>query len=380
MADVFYAHAENYDTSNLDAALNAALLPCIEQAGGVQGKRVMIKPNFLEWKGHDKPVCVAPELLLALCRLLKNSGAEKIAVIENPAVKSAPVIVENMGIAAELAKLGVHVANCEDYQFIDMPQNCAFRRMELAQEYREYDLVIDFAKAKTHAMMTLTLAVKNLFGLVRGSERLGWHLAVGRDYAKFTDMLLDIYALVKPHISIVDAVIAMEGNGPGSGTPVELNFIACSCDALALDASVSQKLGVNDLLLITQAHKRGMETAFTDHGDIPDVRSIVLPDPPQMGLEWGVYFPPKLREMLRKYMVAKPEVYSDRCIGCGMCVKMCPPQSLKLVNGKPVFKLNDCIRCFCCQEHCPAGAIISRKTRLMRWADKLEKFIRKMVH
>ena len=379
MAEVFYAHTANYSASDLDAALASALLPCIDSCGGVLGKRVMIKPNFLEWKGHDKPVCVAPELLLAVCRLLKNSGAVKIAVIENPAVKSAPVIVENMGIAAELSALGVYVANCENYQFVDMPQNCAFRRMELAQEYLEYDLVIDFAKAKTHAMMTLTLAVKNLFGLVRGSERLGWHLAVGRDYAKFTDMLLDIYALVKPQISIVDAVIAMEGNGPGSGTPVGLDFIACSCDALALDASVAQKLGVDDLLLITQAQQRGMDISFTDRGDIPEIRSIVLPDPPQMGLEWGVYFPPKLREMLRRYMVARPEVAHARCIGCGMCVKMCPPQSLKLVNGKPVFKLNDCIRCFCCQEHCPVGAIISRKTRLMRWADKFEKFIRKII-
>ena len=380
MAEVYYARAADYTGAELDAALDIALRPCMENIGGVQGKRVMIKPNFLEWKGHDKPVCVAPELLLALCRKLKTSGAGKIAVIENPAVKSAPVIVENMGIAEELASLGVHVANCENYRFVEMPQTCSFRRMELAQEYCDYDVVIDFAKAKTHAMMTLTLAVKNLFGLVRGSERLGWHLAVGRDYSRFADMLLDIYALVKPQISIVDAVIAMEGNGPGSGTPVGLDFIACSNDALALDASVAQKMGVNDLLLIAQAQKRGFSAEFTDCGDIPEIHPITLPAPPQMGLEWGVYFPPKLREMLRRHMVAKPEVASDRCIGCGMCVKMCPPQSLKLVNGKPVFKLNDCIRCFCCQEHCPVGAIISRKTWLMRWADKLEKFIRKTVH
>lgn len=379
MHNVYYAHAENYGDKALDDALLSAFLPCVESVGGVQGKRVMIKPNFLEWKGHDKPVCVAPELLLALCRLLKNLGAQQIAVIENPAVKSAPVIVEQMGIASTLDDMGVHVANCEDYQFTDMPESSSFRRMELAQEFRKYDLVIDFAKAKTHAMMTLTLAVKNLFGLVRGSERLGWHLAVGRDYQRFTDMLLDIYSLVAPQISIVDAVVAMEGNGPGSGTPVDLNFIACSTDALALDASVSKKMGVDDLLLISRAAARGMDTGFTDFGDIPAVHKIVLPDPPQMALEWGVYFPPKLREFLRRRMVARPELIPHRCIGCGMCVRMCPPESLKLIDGKPVFKLNECIRCFCCQEHCPAGAIVSRKTRFMKFADRFEKFIRKII-
>lgn len=380
MHKVYYANADNYDNKALDNALLSAFLPCVESVGGVNGKRVMIKPNFLEWKGHDKPVCVAPELLLALCRLLKTLGAQEIAVIENPAVKSAPVIVENMGISKELSELGVIVANCADYQLCPMAEASAFHQLELAQEFRKFDLVIDFAKAKTHAMMTLTLAVKNLFGLVRGSERLGWHLAVGRDYERFADMLLDIYSIVKPQISIVDAVVAMEGNGPGSGTPVNLNFIACSTDALALDASVAEKLGVDDLLVVKQAQKRALDISFTDCGDIPEVVAIKLPDPPQMGLEWGVYFPPKLREFLRRNMVAKPELDSKLCVGCGICVKMCPPESLKLVNGRPVFKLNECIRCFCCQEHCPKGAITSRKTVLMKFFDNLEKFIRKIIH
>ena len=378
MNNVYYAHAENYDDKVLDNALLSAFMPCVDPIGGVQNKRVMIKPNFLEWKGHDKPVCVAPELLLALCRLLKNLGVQEIAVIENPAVKSAPAIVENMGISNELAALGVEVANCADYRLCTMTEASSFHQMELAQEFRNFDLVIDFAKAKTHAMMTLTLAVKNLFGLVRGSERLGWHLAVGRNYEQFADMLLDIYSIVKPHISIVDAIVAMEGNGPGSGTPVELNFIACSTDALALDASVASKMGVDDLLVVKQAQKRNFDTTFNDCGDIPEKTVIKLPDPPQMGLEWGVYFPPKLRDFLRRNMVAKPELDSGLCIGCGVCVKMCPPQSLKLVNNRPVFKLNECIRCFCCQEHCPKGAITSRKTILMKLADKFEKFIRKI--
>ena len=125
---------------------------------------------------------------------------------------------------------------------------------------------------------------------MRGSERLGWHLVVGRDYERFADMLLDIYSMVKPQISIIDAVVAMEGNGPGSGAPVNLNFIACSTDALALDASVAAKLGVDDLLVVKQAQKRSLDTTFTDCGDIPETIAIKLPDPPRMGLEWGVYF------------------------------------------------------------------------------------------
>lgn len=378
MSNVYYAFSSDYRQENLVPALEKCLSPVLAEAGGVSGKRVMIKPNFLEWKGADKPVCVSPEMLVELCRILLAQGAEKVAVIENPAVRTAPVIVENMGIASALADMGVEVANCSDYRFVDMPEKSAFRRMEVACEYENFDLVIDFAKAKTHAMMTLTLAVKNLFGLIRGSERLGWHLAVGRDFNRFADMLLDIYLLVKPHISIIDAVVAMEGNGPGSGTPVKLNFIACSSDAVALDASVSGKMGVDDLLLIRCAGKRGLNVEYQDLGDVPPVRQVELPSPPEMALEWGVYFPVRLRNLLRKWMVSRPAVEKSRCVGCGMCARMCPPQSLKIVNGKPVFKLSECIRCFCCQEHCPYGAITSRKTVFMSLADKVEKMIRKI--
>lgn len=379
MTKVYYAAANEYLPEKLYPALQKALLPVAADVGGFAGKRVMIKPNFLEWKGAEIPVCVDPQLLVNLCRIIKDEGAAFIAVIENPAVKSAPVIVEKMGITSELENLGVEVKNCGDYQYVDMPENSAFRRMELASEYRDFDLVIDFAKAKTHAMMTLTLAVKNLFGLIRGSERLGWHLAVGRDFSRFADMLIDIYLLVKPHISIIDAIVAMEGNGPGSGTPVQLNFIACSSDAAALDASVAEKMGVNDLLTVQRAAARGIDTSFADHGDIPDIHPVQLPAPPQPALEWGVYFPPKLREFLRKRMVASPKLTPSRCIGCGMCAKMCPPQSLKMVDGKPVFKLNECIRCFCCQEHCPCGAITSREGRLMKFFSGVEKFLRKII-
>ena len=378
MIDIHYAAADDYTPEKLDRCLAAILSPVISGYGGLSGKSVMIKPNLLEYRKENDPASVHPQLLAALCRYLQANGASEIAIVENPAVRTADAIVEAMGISADISACGTVVKNCRDYQKSSMPVNCRYHRIEVAAEYRKYDLVIDFAKAKTHAMMVLTCGVKNLFGLVRGSERLAWHLAVGRNFDDFADMLLDLYLLVKPHITLLDAIVGMEGNGPGSGDAVELGFLAASSDALALDLSVAERLGATDIPVLNRAKARGLAMEFRNCGEVPEIHPVKLPEVPEPKLEWGVYFPVKLRVMLRSMLVSKPVVERKKCIACGLCVQKCPPQTLKLNNGKLKFDYSSCIRCFCCQEFCPKGAITVEKSRWMKLLSFLEKVIRKL--
>ena len=374
---VTFAAIGNYDPPALRPALEQVLTRHFEAVGGIPGRSVMIKPNLLACRRPDDPACVNGVLLLETARLLRDAGAAKIAVIENPAVETAPAVLRALGVHDQLADLGVSMANCSDYRRVNMPEGATFRQLELAQEFRDFDLVLNLAKAKTHGMMTLTLAVKNLFGLVRGSERLAWHLAVGRDYRRFAELLLDIHLAVKPQLNLLDAVIGMEGNGPGSGDPVKIGFIAAANDALALDSAVAPLLGVPELLELQVAAERGLRPEITCAGDTEiEVVRLRLPDPPELEYEWGVWFPARLRNFLRRRLVSRPVLRREACIGCGRCVQMCPPKSLRLVNGKPVFALRDCIRCYCCQEHCPCGAIVPRRTLLMRVADRIERILR----
>ena len=376
----FFAAADSYAAEVLQEALKKTLLPAALESGGISGKKVMIKPNLLEYRRPGDPAAVNPDLLLELCRLLKSEGAAEIAIVENPAVRSAPAIIEAMGISGKLAELGVSVSNCNAYEKLSIPGNCTFNKIEISTEFRNYDLVIDFAKVKTHGMMTLTLGVKNLFGLIRGSERLSWHLTAGRDYALFADLLLDIYLLVKPHLTLLDGVVGMEGNGPGSGDAVNLNFIACGTDAAALDDAVSRILKCPDIPLVVRAESRGIVKEYRNYGDLPGEMEIRLPEPPRPTLAWGVYFPVKIREYLRKKMISRPIVRKKQCISCSLCVAKCPPQALDMKKGKPSFDYDKCIRCYCCQEYCPQGAIYCAETFLMRCASRLEKIIRRNRH
>jgi len=379
-----FASCADYTPQALRPALEHVLQPQIEAAGGVSGKSVMLKPNLLAWRRENDPQAVHPRFIVETAKVFLDAGATRVAILENPAVQTTPQILRAMGIADELKALGVASANFMNY--IKQPPLDAvfFRNLEIADEFREYDFVADLAKAKTHGMMTLTFCVKNLFGLVNGGDRLAWHLAVGRDYDKFADMLLDLYLIVRPTFNLLDAVTCMEGNGPGAGTPAERHFIAGGTDALALDAVAARVLGVDpdELHIIRRAKARGLFPAPETVGNpdpLPVCKPLALPDRPVMDMaqmHLGVGIPKWMQKPLYKLMVVNPVLDPAKCVGCGVCVKMCPPKSLKLVNSRLAFDLPHCIRCFCCQEHCPKGAITPRMTRMMRFVKAVDRLFR----
>ncbi len=379
-----FAPCADYTPQALRPALEHVLQPQIEAAGGVSGKSVMLKPNLLAWRKENDPQAVHPRFIVETAKVFLDAGASCVAILENPAVQTTPQILRAMGIADELKSLGVASANFKNY--IKQPPLDAvfFRNLEIANEFREYDFVADLAKAKTHGMMTLTFCVKNLFGLVNGGDRLAWHLAVGRDYDKFADMLLDLYLVVRPAFNLLDAVTCMEGNGPGAGTPADRHFIAGGTDALAIDAVAARVLGVDPdtLHIIKRAKARGLfpATETVDNPDpLPVCEPLALPDRPVMDMaqmHLGVGIPKWMQKPLYKLMVVNPVLDPAKCVGCGVCVKMCPPKSLKLSGGKPAFDLPHCIRCFCCQEHCPKGAITPRMTRTMRFIKAVDRLFR----
>ena len=371
MKIVSFARCEDYSQENLQRALKKVLAPQLEAFGSLEGKSVLLKPNLLAWKKDEDPTCVHPQFIVETARLFLEAGAKKVAVWENPAVRSVPAILESMKIAGTLTEMGVEYANFTDFKMRTFPLDAVFKEAEIASEHLEFDCIANLAKVKTHGMMTLTLAVKNLFGFVSGSERLAWHLKVRRNFALFADFLLDLYLEIKPQFNLLDGIIAMEGNGPGSGTPVACHFIAGSSDSLALDAATAPLLGVRDLLTVTQAEKRGIMPTFVCTGEIPELPPLLLPDPPAPLYRWGLPLPSGIREIMRQRLLARPKVETDKCIGCGLCAKMCPPLSLKIINGKPKFRLSECIRCCCCQEHCPKGAIRFRTNLLLRGVEKL---------
>ena len=382
---VYFARCSSYEPEELRRALALTLAPVLEAAGGAAGKSFLIKPNWLSWRRDEDPASTHPALLVETARFLREAGSARIAVMETPGTLSAEAVAAKMKLPEKLAPLGVEVRNFQRYEPVEPPTGARFRRIELAVDYRDFDFVVNLAKGKTHCMMTLTLAVKNLFGLVRGAERLAWHLSVGNDYGRFADMLLDIYLTVKPRINLLDAVVCMEGNGPGSGTPKRGEFLAASADALALDLAAARIFGATAIPQLERAAARGLLVEPEAVGEVPPPVPLEMP-PAESGrsnrLAFGI--PEVIQKPLRRFFVANPTLNPERCIGCGLCARVCPPRSLVMKprrggGERPRFRLGSCIRCYCCQEHCPCGAIYARRPFLLRAAGAIERCLRRLA-
>ena len=379
-ASVYAAQCSGYqDAGRLRSALEQVIAPQIAKYGSLSGRKLMLKPNLLAWRRNEDPACVHPAFLLECAKVFLDAGAE-VSILENPAVQSAPAVIRAMGLTDPLAKLGVEVKSFSRFAAAKNLPEMRFHHFELAQEYLDFDAVADLPKVKTHGMMTLTLCVKNLFGMIKGSERMAWHLNVGRDFSCFADMLLDIYLAVRPQFNVADGIICMEGNGPGSGNPTERGWVFGGTDSLALDAFLAPLLIGSDreLLLLKRARERGLLPEIEPPAEIPRIEPLKLPPPPGLICEWGVMLPPGLKKYLREWLVARPVLQPEKCVGCGLCAKMCPPATLKIVDGKARFDYPGCIRCFCCQEHCPQGAITIRKGILMGTLETMERAVRSL--
>jgi uncharacterized protein (DUF362 family)/NAD-dependent dihydropyrimidine dehydrogenase PreA subunit len=363
---VSIARVTTYDPAAIEQAVRAVLAPLGGMATFVApGARVVLKPNLLMPSAPERAICTHPELLRAAARLAQDSGAAVVEATDSPGVGSASRCARRLGLGdgdpfvVRDAGDGVDVA----------PPGAPFHRVKVISHLLDADLIINVPKAKTHGQMVMTAAVKNSFGVVVGMEKAQWHFRAGRSLQDFARLLLHVHALVAPRLSILDAVVGMEGNGPSAGDPRPLGFLMASTNAHALDAVLARIWGLDPQRIPTLAMAR-------DLGLLPSFDGIQVigaePERLRPRPAWRLARPAPLRgfggpawfsAFLERLMAVRPEIDRGECIACGECVRVCAAHAIALQPadvrpGPPVtIDREQCIACFCCQEMCPEGAI-----------------------
>jgi uncharacterized protein (DUF362 family) len=251
MPTVSLIRADSYELNLLRSRLETLLEPI----GGIQayvkkGDRVLLKPNLLTGSRPTKECVTRPELVYCIAQMVIEAGGKPF-LGDSPAFGSAKGVAKANGYLPLIEKLNLPVVEFHGKPY--QTENSNFDRLRLSKEAMDADVVINLPKVKSHVQLTLTLGVKNLFGCVPGKMKAWWHMEAGKDASRFGEMLVETAKAIAPDLTIVDAIIGHEGNGPSGGEPRHLGIIGASADVFALDRAMVDILGVDPAIVPTIA-------------------------------------------------------------------------------------------------------------------------------
>ncbi|MHA1732647.1 MAG: DUF362 domain-containing protein [Promethearchaeota archaeon] len=357
-----------------------ALHSILESIGAkemLRGKeKVLVKPNILGDQPPERAVTTDNRLVGAVLDWLLENGVEKesIFVGESSGGMGREHTLKAFKaslIADECDSRGIHWEPFENTELVEVkiPDGRVLDHVHLSSEVAGADLVVNLPKLKTHGQMVMTCALKNMFGTMVKAVKPRMHARFpGCD--EFAEALVDIYTASAhaPQLIVVDAVLAMEGNGPGrAGTPLELGLLLAGTDPLAIDVACARIMGLDPDLVYTnvEAARRGRWVGDLESVEVvgPPLEELVHPFKIPGFHKAQRWFMNHLKGPVKFFMdkFSSPMVVIDagKCDRDAICVRSCPTHALSLPKGAqaPVWDKSKCIGCTCCMELCPVGAI-----------------------
>lgn len=321
------------------------------------GNRVLIKPNMLSAAAPQDAILTHPLIIKAAVEYVLEKGARP-QVSDSPAIGSFENILKVNGTRDALAGLDVICSPFKNTVSVDIGK--PYGHIDIAKDAIEADVIINLPKLKTHCQMLLTLGVKNMFGCIVGFKKSQWHMRAGTDTMAFARLLVAIHQAVRPTVSILDGILALEGEGPGKrGKPRSIGVIMGSGDTFALDMAVCKMIGIDyeSMPVLKVAKENNILSAYVIDGKLSAISNFHLPVPE--GLIFGPRF---LHNFLRRHTMPLPVCEDNLCRLCSQCWTMCPAQTITERKAGIKFDYEKCIRCYCCIEICPYGALYSRET------------------
>ena len=377
-SDVSIVSCERYEDAEVASALRRALEPL----GGLEfvrpGMRVAVKLNLVTAMKPETAATVHPTVVCALVRMLSELGAEVVVGDSPGGVYSAPYlklvydVCGLRGVEQAGGKLNDDFSQIE----VDDPDAVQAKHFPYTAYLAKADVIIDVCKLKTHGMMGLSCAVKNMFGVIPGTIKPEFHYRYPLS-DDFADMLVDLYEYAKPRLCICDAVVGMEGNGPTQGKARPVGCLIAAKSGHALDLAAAHLIGLSprDVPTLAAAVRRGLVPASLDDLAVAgDVSQFAVPDfvtvPSQANVFFSVFGSGPIGRAMNfiagRILTPFPKLSPAVCVGCGKCASICPAKAIRMERGKPRIARGKCIHCFCCQEFCPKGAMHVGRHLLMR--------------
>jgi uncharacterized protein (DUF362 family)/Pyruvate/2-oxoacid:ferredoxin oxidoreductase delta subunit len=369
MTAIGIQHCDSYAPEVVGTAVERVLSSVIASEGSeLAGKRILLKPNLLSARDPARAITTHPHVVGAAIDYFKALGAH-VSVGDSPAgaVRGVRRVWESTGMMEICDRRGADLVNLEAGGLVSKVLNG--RSYEIARVVYDFDRIVNLPKLKTHILTLLTASIKNMFGCVPGFRKSVLHMA-HPDPRGLSRALVDIFSLVKPWVTLVDAVDAMEGNGPASGRIRHLGLVAAGRDCVALDTLLARIVGLDPGRVPTtlEAGRRGLGESEIGRIEIEgaDLDSLVVRDF-DVPANWKFFLiPGMLVKALARVVWVRPVVKREACTGCGECVAICAAGAITLDSGRARVDDNLCTSCMCCHEACAVGAIDTRMSWLAR--------------
>ena len=240
---VALSHCHDYERDNVEKSV----MDTLDHLGGSglfisPGDRVLIKPNLLKGSLPGDCITTHPAVVEAVVRIIIDHGGRPF-IGDSPAFGDLSAVAKVTGMADICKRYNIPLKPFNSPVAVKVSDPFV-RTLHIDKAVLDADKIINIPKLKTHVQVGFSGAIKNLFGCLSGKKKVLWHFKAGDKEHRFGRMLLEIYNTVSPALHIVDAVIALEGDGPTKGDPKQVGLIAASVDALSLDRVLCDIVGL----------------------------------------------------------------------------------------------------------------------------------------
>lgn len=268
-ARVVLTRCDDYEPGRVAQAIRRQL----DLLGGLgqfvkRGDTVLIKPNFIAPRSHRVAATQThPAVILEMARLLKDFGAKPF-VGDSPAWTNTATCARALELTEPLAKLGVPLRE------LDSPRKCRLGpgkpRVGISSLALDADAIINLSKLKAHQQLVATFAIKNMFGCISGKHKALWHFRKGDNPAMFCELLIDICRYLHPVLTIVDGIVAMEGQGPIRGKSRPLGWLIGGVDPVACEMVCCRLVGMKpeQVPIIETARRVGFGCCVLDQIEV----------------------------------------------------------------------------------------------------------------
>lgn len=215
-----------------------------------RGKRVLLKPNIGRVASPGTGVNTHPDVVAAAIDVFREAGAE-VAVGESP-IMGVDVMEAfqqaGVGAVAQARHCPLIDMDRRDCVELDVPDGAVLHRLQACPEPLAFDVVVSIPVMKTHMHTGVTLGVKNMKGCLWRKSKVQLHMLPpleGDDEKPINVAIADMSSVLRPHLTLIDGTVGMEGLGPSAGQPKPLDVVVAAADAFAADAVACQLMGLN---------------------------------------------------------------------------------------------------------------------------------------